>query len=254
MAAPTGITGMTGLQGLRGLQGPPRYAFQGPPYGSNSARITTSTPTGDTGELYLTPQNMGTWFNITADAVGDGNPAPLTIYLPQVVGGSGYNPIYGVGPTGTISSAVGRTTLITYTTSTPVADLGLRANALITITGTLNNPTNVIPTGQVRILPAPTGPTGSTFSVAATTNTSSSSSGEGAVQETTAVETTNEAFPTPEQAGNFWLIKNNHDRNLLVTFSNSKVTYEGDDLTDELTLTQGYKMTVLYTGSNFIVL
>jgi hypothetical protein len=244
----TGITGMTGLQGLRGLQGPPRYAFRGPPFGYTSARLTISTPTGDTGKIYLTPQNIGTWYNLTADAVGNGDPAPLTIYLP------GYDPIYDVGPTGTISSAVGFNTYITYTTSTPVADLGLRANALITITGTLNNPTNVIPTGQVRILPAPTGPTGSTFSVAATTNTSSSSSGAGAVQESTAVETTNEAFPTPEQAGNFWLFKNNDDKDMSITFSNGVVTYDGNDLATSLTLERGYKMTVLYTGTNFIVL
>jgi hypothetical protein len=247
MAAPTGITGMTGLQGLRGLEGPPRYAFRGPPFGYTTARLTTSTPTGDTGVIYLTPQNLGTWYNLTADAVGNGNPAPLTIHLP------GYNPTYGLGPTGTISSAIGRTTHITYTTTTPVADLGLRANALITITGTLNNPTNVIPTGQVRILPAPTGPTGSTFSVAATTNTSTSSSGAGAVQETTAVETTNEAFPTPEQAGNFWLFKNNDDKDMSITFSNGSPIYRGSAVTS-LTLERSHKMTVLYTGSNFIVL
>ena len=73
--------------------------------------------------------------------------------------------------------------------------------------------------------------------------------------ESTAVETTNEAFPTPEQAGNFWLFKNNDSRaSRTVNFINGPVAYEGDDMTTSLTLAQGQKMTVLYTGSNFIVL
>jgi hypothetical protein len=172
----------------------------------------------------------------------------LTISLPF------YNPTYGVGPTGTISSAVGKTTYITYTTSTPVATLGLRANALITITGTLNNPLNVIPSGQVRVLPAPTGPTGSTFSVAATTNTNTSSSGAGAVQESTAVETTNEAYPTPEQAGSFWAFKNNHSVTVNITFSNGSVSYQGVDITS-LPLESGNGFSLLYRGTNgFIIL
>ena len=247
----TGITGMTGLQGLRGLQGPPRYAFRGPPFGYTSARITTSTPTGDTGEIYLTPQNLGTWYNLTADAVGNGDPAPLTIYLP------GYDPIYGVGPTGTISSAVGFTTYITYTTSTPVAEIGLRANAVVSIAGNdppLNNPASANLPTLVRVLPEPNGPTGNTFSVAYPTDNCNSTAGTARVQETTAVETTNEAFPTPEQAGNFWLFKNNDARDRVVTFSNGPVTYDDNDMTTELTLQKGYKMTVLYTGTNFIVL
>ena len=243
MSAPTGITGMTGMQGLRGLPGPPRYAYQGPPYGSSTARITLVSPTSS--PIYLTPQNFGTYYNITSNTIVSD---ALTISLPF------YNPIYGVGPTGTISSAVGKTTYITYTTSTPVATLGLRANALITITGTLNNPSNVIPSGQVRILPAPTGPTGSTFSVAATTNTNTSSSGAGAVQETTAVETTNEAYPTPEQAGSFWAFKNNHSVTVNITFSNGSVSYQGVDVTS-LPLESGNGFSLLYRGTNgFIIL
>jgi hypothetical protein len=243
MAAPTGVTGMTGLQGLRGVQGPPRYAFQGPPYGRTTARITVNSPTSS--PIYLTPQNFGTYFNITSNTMAADQ---LTIALP------GYNPTYGVGPTGTISSAIGRTTYITYTTSTPVATLGLRANALITITGTLNNPLNVIPTGQVRILPAPTGPTGSTFSVEATTNTNTSSSGAGAVQETTAVETTNEAYPTPEQAGSFWAFKNNCSFTVNITFSNGTVSYQGTTATTRA-LESGDGFSLLYRGTNgFIIL
>jgi len=243
MAAPTGVTGMTGLQGLRGVTGPPRYAFQGPPYGITTARIAVNSPTSS--PIYLTPQNFGTYFNITSNTMATDQ---LTISLPF------YNPTYGVGPTGTISSAVGKTTYITYTTSTPVATLGLRANALITITGTLNNPTNVIPSGQVRILPAPTGPTGSTFSVAASTNTSTSSSGAAAVQETTAVETTNEAYPTPEQAGSFWAFKNNCSFTVNITFSNGSVSYQGVDITS-LPLESGNGFSLLYRGTNgFIIL
>lgn len=243
MSAPTGITGMTGMQGLRGLQGPPRYGFQGVPYGNSNARINLVSPTSS--PIYLTPQNFQTYFNITSNTMASD---ALTISLPF------YNPTYGVGPTGTISSAVGKTTYITYTTSTPVATLGLRANALITITGTLNNPLNVIPSGQVRVLPAPTGPTGSTFSVAATTNTNTSSSGAGAVQESTAVETTNEAYPTPEQAGSFWAFKNNHSVTVNITFSNGSVSYQGVDITS-LPLESGNGFSLLYRGTNgFIIL
>jgi hypothetical protein len=244
MAAPTGITGMTGLQGLRGLTGPPRYAYQGPPYGTTTARISVTSPTSS--PIYLTPQNFGVYFNLTSNISTSDQ---ITISLPF------YNPTYGVGPTGTISSAIGRTTYITYTTSTPVATLGLRANALITITGTLNNPTNVIPSGQVRILPAPTGPTGSTFSVAATTNTSTSSSGAGAVQETTAVETTNEAYPTPEQTGSFWGFKNNSADPFFITFSNGTVTSGGVSNVSTYYLPSGQGFTLLYSTANgFIIL
>jgi hypothetical protein len=173
----------------------------------------------------------------------------LTISLPF------YNPTYGVGPTGTISSASGKTTYITYTTTTPVATLGLRANALITITGTLNNPSNVIPTGQVRILPSPTGPTGSTFSVAATTNTSTSSSGSATVLESTAVETTNESYPTPEQSGSFWGFKNNSAEPIFITFSNGTVTYRGASGVTSYYLPSGKGFIILYSSTNgFVIL
>lgn len=240
----TGPTGRQGLQGLRGLTGPPRYAYPGPPYGPETARIVTNSPTSST--IYLTPQNFGTYFNITSNTT-TGDPAPLTISFPF------YNPTYGVGPTGTIDQATGYSTYITYRTTTPVATLGLRANALITITGTLNNPTNVIPSQQVRVLPAPTGPTGNNFSVAATTSTNTSSSGAGAVQETTAVEIINEAYPTPEQSGSFWVFKNNFSNDLAVTFSNGSATYQGSVITS-MTLARCFKMTVLYTGNEFIVI
>jgi hypothetical protein len=245
----TGITGMTGLQGLRGLEGPPRYAFQGPPFGYTTARLTTSTPAECNDTIYLTPQNLGTWFNLTSNAFS-GSGSALTIYLP------GYFPTYGVGPTGTISSAVGFTTYITYTTSTPVAEIGLRANAVVSIAPDdppLNNPANANLPTLVRVLPEPNGPTGNTFSVAYDTNNCNSTAGSARVQETTAVETTNEAFPTPEQAGNFWLFKNNDAYDRTVTFSGGSPIYQGSAVSS-LTLQRSYKMTVLYTGSNFIVL
>jgi hypothetical protein len=197
----------------------------------------------------LTPQNLGTWFNITSDLFA-GAGSGLTIYLP------GYDPIYGVGPTGTISSAVGFTTYITYTTSTPVAEIGLRANAVVSIAGNdppLNNPASANLPTSVRVLPPPNGPTGNTFSVAYPTDNCNSTAGTARVQESTAVETTNEAFPTPEQAGNFWLFKNNDTRDRAVTFVNGSPIYRGGAVTS-LTLERSHKMTVLYTGSNFIVL
>ena len=243
MPGPTGVTGMTGLQGLRGLQGPPRYAYPGPPYGSTTARITVNSPTSS--PIYLTPQNFGTYFNITSNTMTSDQ---LTVSFPF------YNPTYGLGPVGTISSASGKTTYITYTTSTTVASLGLRANALITITGNLNNPSNVIPTGQVRILPAPTGPTGYNFSVAATTDLSNSSGGSATVQETTAVETTNEAYPTTEQTGSFWAFKNNSSTTVYITLSNGSVTYQGNAGVTSITLQVGNGFTILYSATNgFIV-
>jgi hypothetical protein len=236
---------MTGMQGLRGLQGPPRYAYQGLPYGSAKARITLVSPTS-TPTIYLTPQNFGTYYNITSNMISDDQ---VTISLPF------YNVTYGFGPTGTISSATGKTTYITYTTSTPVKDLGLRANAVIRIVGTLNNPTNVIPSGEVRILPSPTGPTGNNFSVAATTNTSTSSSGSATVRETTAVETTNEAFPTPEQTGSFWGFKNNHDIPVFITFSNGSVTSDGISGITSRYLPSGDGFSLLYSETNgFVIL
>jgi hypothetical protein len=166
-----------------------------------------------------------------------------------------YNPTYGFGPTGTISSATGKTTYITYTTSTPVTSLGLRANALIRIVGTLNNPTNVIPSGEVRILPSPTGPTGYNFSVAATTNTSTSSSGSATVRETTAVETTNEAYPTPEQVRSFWAFKNNCSYTVFITFSNGSVTYKGTSGTTSMPIESGNGFMILYPDTNgFIII
>jgi hypothetical protein len=244
MAAPAGITGMTGLQGLRGLQGPPRYAFQGPPFGYTTARLTTSTPTGGGNAVYLTPQNLGTWFNITSSLFA-GNNSALSIYLPF------YNPTFSTRPPVTITE-VSYGTYLTFTTSTPH---NLRLQSVITLAGLTTFPSyngsgirvtsidvnSIIDPYRFSITPTEVGP--------------GSQQGEtGTVTESIAVETTNEAFPTPEQAGNFWLFKNNDSRARTVNFINGPVTYENNDMTTTLELAIGQKMTVLYTGSNFIVL
>jgi len=238
MPGPTGVTGTQGLQGLRGLQGPPRYAFQGPPFGYTTARLTTSTPTDGSDKIYLTPENLGTWYNITNNLFAR-TESGLTIYFP------GYFPTYGVGPTGTIDTSAWGPGELAIETTTPH---GLREQSLVTVAGMTSNS---VGNGTYRIsmvltptyfqIPVPGGP-GNYYD------------GEtGTVTESTAVETTNEAFPTPEQAGNFWLFKNNCDRDRTVTFSGGSPIYQGSAV-QSFTLERSYKMTVLYTGSNFIVL
>jgi hypothetical protein len=239
MAAPAGITGMTGLQGLRGIQGPPRYAFEGPPFGYTTARLTTSTPTDGGNAVYLTPQNLGTWHNITS-SLFSGNSATLTIYLP------GYYPIYSTAPPVALStSSWGGDNLVIET----AAPHKLRLQSLVTLANmTFNSSLNG--TYRVQSIGSAT-----QFTVYTSTPGPGNNNVEtGTVTESTAVETTNEAFPTPEQAGNFWLFKNNDSRSRTVNFINGPVTYEGNDLTTTLEFAKGQKMTVLYTGSNFIVL
>jgi hypothetical protein len=246
MAAPAGITGMTGLQGLRGLQGPPRYAFQGPPFGYTTARLTTSTPTGGGNAVYLTPQNLGTWYNITSSLFA-GNNSALSIYLPF------YNPTFSTAPPVALSSSswggydiIETNYTLIITTSAPHK---LRLQSLVTLAGMTFNDT-VNGTYRVQRVGSAT-----QFTVYTSTQGPGNNSDEtGTVTESTAVETTNEAFPAPEHAGNFWLFKNNDSRNRTVNFLNEPVTYEGDDEITTLELAKGQKMTVLYTGSNFIVL
>lgn len=239
MAAPTGITGMTGLQGLRGLQGPPRYAFQGPPFGYTTARLTTSTPTDGSDKIYLTPQNLGTWYNLTS-ALFSTNNSSLTIYLPF------YNPTYSTAAPVALSNSSWGGQYLQIETSAPH---NLRTQSLVTLAGmTFNSSLNG--TYRVDTIYSPT-----VFQVLTEGSGPGNSGGEtGTVTESTAVETTNEAFPTPEQAGNFWLFKNNDGRNRTVTFENGPVTYEGASSTTSLTLNRSYKMAVLYTGSEYIVI
>jgi hypothetical protein len=132
-----------------------------------------------------------------------------------------------------------------------VAPHKLRLQSLVTIAGmTFNNTVNG--TYRVQSIGSDTQFTVYTSSSEGPGNYSAAETGT--VTESTAVETTNEAFPTPEQAGNFWLFKNNDGRARTVNFLNGPVTYENDDTTTTLELAIGQKMTVLYTGSNFIVL
>lgn len=246
MPGPTGVTGMVGLQGLRGVVGPPRYGFPGPAYGLPNARITVNTPTSS--PIYLTPQNFGTYFNITSNAVVSD---ALTVSFPF------YNPTYGVGPTGVLYSARGYTTYIMYTLTGPVSAIGLRENSLVTITAdpVWDSPTNVVPTGQVRV----SNPSGNTFSVITPTTNSieliAPTTIPPTVIETTAVERTNEAYPTPEQTGSFWAFKNNCLNTVTITLSNGSVTYQGVPGVISIPLESGNGFSILYSGTNgFIVI
>ena len=238
MSGPTGVTGMTGLQGPRGPMGPPRYAYQGPPFGYETARLTTSTPSDASSKIYLTPQNFGTWYSITSNLV-TGNSPPLTIYFPF------YNPTYSTAPPLTITYAQFGTYL-TITTSTAH---NLRVQSVVTLEGLTTDFISQNGTFRVFDIISPT-----VFRVTPTySGPGAAGSQSGTVTESTAVETTNEAYPVNEQAGSFWVFKNNYSRNITITFSNAAPVYQGVAVTS-MTLTKGYKMTVLYTGSNFIVL
>ena len=239
MSGPTGITGMTGLQGPRGVTGPARYAYQGPPFGYETARLTTSTPDGGSAAIYLTPQNFGTWYNITSNLVS-GNGPTLTIYFPF------YNPTYSTAPPLTITGAAFGTYL-TITTSTAH---NLRVQSLVTLAGLSDFASSQNGTFRVFDIISPT-----VFRVTPTYVGPGSQGNEtGTVTESTAVETTNEAYPIDEQAGSFWVFKHNHSSaSMSIVFSNAAPIYQGAAVTT-MTLTKGYKITVLYTGSNFIVL
>jgi len=239
MSGPTGVTGMTGLQGPRGVTGPARYAYQGPPFGYETARLTSSTPSDASSKIYLTPQNFGTWYNITSNLVSTNNPT-LTIYFPF------YNPTYSTAPPLTITGAAFGTYL-TITTSTAH---NLRVQSLVTLAGlsdfaSSQNGTfrvfDIISATVFRVTPTYSGP-------------GSQGNETGTVTESTAVETTNEAYPIDEQAGSFWVFKNNYSSvSVSIIFSNAAPIYQGAAISS-MTLTKGYKITVLYTGTNFIVL
>jgi len=65
-----------------------------------------------------------------------------------------------------------------------------------------------------------------------------------------AVETTNEAYPTPEQVGSFWALKNNCKFTVYVAFSNGSVKYQGAEGLNSLTLDSGNACSIMYTGAN----
>lgn len=240
MSFPTGSTGMVGMQGLRGVTGPARYGYQGVPYGNNTARINLVSPTSS--PIYLTPQNFQTYYNITSNTMADDN---LTISLPF------YNPTYSTATPVTITGyEYGN--YLTFVTSTPH---NLRLQSLVTLAGltafsgyngsnvrvTSIDVNSIVYPNKFRITPTSSGP-------------GSTGSETGTVTETVAVETTNEAYPTPEQAGAFWAFKNNHSVTVNITFSNGTVSYRGAAITS-LPLESGNGFSLLYRGTNgFIIL
>jgi hypothetical protein len=66
---------------------------------------------------------------------------------------------------------------------------------------------------------------------------------------------TNELFPTPEQAGSFWRIRNNYSDFLLLYFSNGTVSYGATSNATQFYLPYGQGALITYDGSNaFIVM
>jgi hypothetical protein len=241
----SGPTGPQGLQGLRGLQGDPAPASQtGPAYGVTTARITVVTPSSS--PIYLTPQNLGTYFNITSNAMAVDQ---LTVSFPF------YNPTYGtnVSSLSNISNIPGTfgAYQIEFTTT---AAHNLRVNSLVSTTNVqylggdlaylnITNTTvdSVTSSTKFRVKSPPgnvsAGGT-STFDIT------------GTVTETTAVESTNEAYPTPEQVGSFWSLKNNCKFTVYVTFSNGTVKYQGTTGVTSLGLESGNAASLMYTAAN----
>jgi hypothetical protein len=64
---------------------------------------------------------------------------------------------------------------------------------------------------------------------------------------------TNELFPAPEQAGLFWVIRNNYRGVLNITLSNGTVNYGKLSNTNELYISYGQGISIMYNGSNAFV-
>jgi hypothetical protein len=157
-----------------------------------------------------------------------------------------YNPIYSTAPPLTIVNAVFGATL-TIITSSPhkLRPQSLVTLAGMTITASSQNGTfrvlDILDPVNFRVIPTVSGP-------------GNYSEETGTVTESTAVETTNEAFPTPEQVGSFWAFKNNCSFTVFITFSNGTVSYQGTAATTRA-LESGDGFTLLYRGTNgFIIL
>ena len=65
---------------------------------------------------------------------------------------------------------------------------------------------------------------------------------------------TNELFPSPEQAGSFWRIRNNYANSLILTFSNGTVSYGGTSNVSVYYLPLGQGTSITYDGSNAFIL
>jgi hypothetical protein len=66
---------------------------------------------------------------------------------------------------------------------------------------------------------------------------------------------TNELFPAPEQAGSFWVIRNNYSTPLFITLSNGVANFRTLSNVTELYVAYGQGIGITYNGSNaFIVI
>ena len=226
----SGPTGPQGLQGLRGLTGDPVTGSQtGPTYGVTTARITVVTPSSS--PVYLTPQNLGTYFNITSNAMTSNQ---LTVSFPF------YNPTYTNNIQSTLTTAAGNGTRILYTSGT--TPHLLQVNSVVTITGVSGFAAANVVGATVATVPSST-----TFTI--TSATSGSGTG-GTFSNIIGSEIANEAFPAPEQVGSFWAIKNNYNVAAIITFSNGTVKYQGITGVTSLTLESGNGICIMYAGTN----
>jgi hypothetical protein len=231
MSGPIGVTGTQGYQGIRGLIGPPRYAYAGSPYGVNTARITVNSPTSS--PIYLTPQNFGTYFNITSNTIAVDQ---LTVSFPF------YNVINSTGTPFTITTVEWFNNTLKITVN---ATHNLRVQSLVTLAGLTTNPSlNIADTRVLSIQSSVQ------FTVYVPTTGNILSGETGTVTESIKTESTNELFPTPEQAGSFWALKNNCKSTVYVTFSNGTVKYQGTTGVTSLGLESGNAVSVMYTGAN----
>jgi hypothetical protein len=228
----SGPTGPQGLQGLRGLQGDPAPASQtGPGYGYTTARITVVTPSSS--PIYLTPQNLGTYFNITSNAMASDQ---LTVSFPF------YNVVNSTGTPFTITTVEWFANTLKITVN---ATHNLRVQSLVTLAGLTTNPSLNIANTRVLSIQSSV-----QFTVYVPTTGNILSGETGTVTESIKTESTNELFPAPEQVGSFWALKNNCKSTVYVTFSNGTVKYQGTTGVTSLGLESGNAASLMYTGAN----
>ena len=199
LPGPTGVDGRIGLQGPRGNTGP-AHGIQGPPFTVAQSIVPyiviTSSET-----VYLTPNNIGTHYNVTG--------YPVTVYLP-----GWYIPTYGTGPLIPITNIGWNGTgyPLYVETTTPH---NFRTNSVVTIRGlTVGYPEWNITNTRVTRYNA----TNFTFPTTVVGGQVQESGITGATaQESTAVETQNEQFPDPYWEGGYWVFAQNAS-SLGVTF------------------------------------
>jgi hypothetical protein len=64
---------------------------------------------------------------------------------------------------------------------------------------------------------------------------------------------TNELFPAPEQAGSFWVIRNNYSTPLTITLSNGVANFRRLTGISELYVSYGQGISITYNGSNAFI-